>query len=103
MTIEGLRVKQSPHKEADTLITFFASQLAGNILVRASDTDVLTILLGYLGNCRPEVAAKSQIVMDCGVKWGLNLRFQLLPKKLWNFFSFTQKIFDLEINVVLDI
>ena len=57
---------QNSHK-ADTLITFFASQLTGSILVKASDTDVLVILIGYLGKCQPEVAAGSHIVTDCGL------------------------------------
>ena len=66
MVVQQPEILQNNHEEADTLITFFASQLTGNILVTASDTDVLIILLGYLGNCRPEVAAGFQIVMDCG-------------------------------------
>ena len=41
--------------------------MSGSILVRASDTDVLVILLGYLGKCQPEVSSGSQIIMDCGV------------------------------------
>ena len=41
--------------------------MSGSILVRASDTDVLVILLGYLGKCPPEVSSESQIVKDCGV------------------------------------
>ena len=59
---------QNRHEEADTLITFFVSQLTGSTLVRASDTDVLVILIGYLEKCRPEVAAGSHIVIDCGLK-----------------------------------
>ena len=59
MVVLQPEIFQNNHEEANTLITFFASQPTGNILVRASNTDVLIILLGYLGNCWPEVAAGS--------------------------------------------
>jgi len=35
--------------------------------VRASDTDVLVILLGAIGRQRPEVRAMVTIIMDCGM------------------------------------
>ena len=57
---------QSSHAESETLITFFSSQMTSSILVRASDTDVLVILIGYLGKCQSEVAAGSHIVKNCG-------------------------------------
>ena len=37
------------HKEADTILAFHASTVAGNAVIRASDTDVLVILLGMIG------------------------------------------------------
>ena len=58
---------QGDHEEADTLIAFHAkSAAAGYITVRASDTDVLVILIGTLGNQRVEVRSMTKIVMDCG-------------------------------------
>ena len=62
-----LKANTNSHEEADTLITFFASQLTGSILVRASDTDDLVILTGYLEKCRLEAAAGSHIVIDSGL------------------------------------
>ena len=38
------------HEEADSLITFHMSQSKGNLIVRGTDTDILIILLGMLGN-----------------------------------------------------
>ena len=67
MVVQQSQQFQNSHKEVDTLITFFTFQLTGSILVRASDTHVLVILIGYLGKCRPEVAAGSHIVIDCGL------------------------------------
>ena len=56
---------QNSHEEAHTLVTFFASQLTGNTIIRASDTHVLAILLGYLGKSNQEASTGSYIVMDC--------------------------------------
>ena len=57
-----------PHEEADTLRAFHASSVAGNAVIRASDTDVLVIILGIIGihliSQRP--TAYSCIIMDCG-------------------------------------
>ena len=59
---------QGSHEEADTLLAFHASSVAGNAVIRASDTDVLVILLGMIGrhltNQRP--TTYSRIIMDCG-------------------------------------
>ena len=56
------------HEEADTLLAFHASSVAGNAVIRASDTDVLVILLGMIGrhltSQRP--TTYSCIIMDCG-------------------------------------
>ena len=67
MVVQQPQQFQNSHKEAGTLITFFAFQLTGSILVRTSDTNVLVILIGYLGKYRPEVAAELHIVRDCGL------------------------------------
>ena len=40
---------QGDHEEADTLIAFHSAFVDGSQLIRASDTDVLIILLGMLG------------------------------------------------------
>ena len=59
---------QGSHEEADTLLAFHASSVAGNAMIRASDTDVLVILLGMIGrhmtSQRP--TAYRRIIMDCG-------------------------------------
>ena len=34
--------------------------------MRASDTDVLVILIGLLGKQRPEVRSRIKVIMDCG-------------------------------------
>jgi hypothetical protein len=61
------------NEEADTLITFHAANTTGDIIVRATDTDVLIILLGYLGRMRPEMRSMINIIMDCGM--GNNRRY----------------------------
>ena len=59
---------QDSHEEADNLLAFHASSAAGNAVIRASDTDVLVILLGMIGrhltSQRP--TAYSCIIIDCG-------------------------------------
>ena len=59
---------QVSHEEADTLLAFHASSVAGNAVIRASNTEVLVILLGMIGrhltSQRP--TAYSCIIMDCG-------------------------------------
>ena len=59
---------QGSHEEADTLLAFHVSSIAGNAVIRASDTDVFVILLGMIGrhlkSQRP--TAYSCIIMDCG-------------------------------------
>ena len=64
---------QGDHEEADTLIAFHAVNICSNIVVRASDTDVLIILIGMLGHQSPDERAKRDIIMDCGM--GNNRRF----------------------------
>ena len=39
---------QPIHEEAETLLALHASSVAGNAVIRASDTDVLVILLGMI-------------------------------------------------------
>jgi hypothetical protein len=59
---------QGDHEEADTLIVFHISNItASHVIVRSSDTDVLVILIGALGQQRREVRAMANIIMDCGV------------------------------------
>ena len=55
---------QGKHEEADTLIAFHAANMEGNIVVRASDTDVLVILVGMIG--QREGTVSPLIIMDCG-------------------------------------
>ncbi|XP_068212466.1 uncharacterized protein [Palaemon carinicauda] len=56
---------QADHEEADTLIGFHLTKLkSSTVLVRASDTDVLVILIGLIGNQRPEVRSMTTVIMD---------------------------------------
>ena len=67
MMVQQPEIFQNVQEEVGILIVFFVSWLSGRILVRASDTDVLVILLGCIGKRPPEVSSGLQIVMDCGV------------------------------------
>ena len=60
---------QGSHDEADTLIAFHASLCEGNLVVRATDTDVMIILIGMLyKHTEEQVPVKYQtIIMDTGV------------------------------------
>lgn len=58
---------QGDHEEADTLIVFHFANITGDVIVRASDTDVLVILIGALGQQRPEVRSMRSVIMDCGM------------------------------------
>ena len=64
MKVEHPPHLQGIHEEADTLIAFHVNHVKGHILVRASDTDVLVILLGMLG--RQMGDNPNKIIMDCG-------------------------------------
>ena len=59
---------QGTHEEADTLIPFHVSQISGNVLVRATDTDILVLLVGMLGKQKRRVDEKpyNQVILDCG-------------------------------------
>ena len=66
---------QANHEEANTLISFHVANITEEtILVRASDTDVLVILIGLLGKQHPEVRSRTKVIMDCGS--GSNRRFK---------------------------
>ena len=59
------------HEEADTLIGYHVAQLLSergcSVLVRASDTDVLVILIGLLGIIKKRGnSVNNQVIMDCG-------------------------------------
>ena len=59
---------QGTHAEADTLVALHASQAEGDLIVRASDTDILIMLLAMISFHRDhEEAIKYQrVVIDCG-------------------------------------
>lgn len=58
---------QANHEEADTLIAFHLENITSNaVLIRASDTDVLVILIGILGRKTLEKRNRSTVIMDCG-------------------------------------
>ena len=65
---------QGNHAEADTLLAFHTRHSNGNIVIRASDTDVLVILLVMIGknNEAETCIAYNRIIMD--VRTGNNQR-----------------------------
>ena len=70
---------QDDHEEADTLIAFYvANNTADNVMVRASDTEVLIILIGTLGQQWREDRTMANIIMDCGI--GSSRRYIILTK-----------------------
>ncbi|XP_063063854.1 uncharacterized protein LOC134456421 [Engraulis encrasicolus] len=66
ITVEEPTYLQGNHEEADTLIAFHVANITGDVVVRASDTDVLVILIGALGNLQPENRAIRTVIIDCG-------------------------------------
>ena len=65
---------QGDHEEADTLIAFHVATLRDqNIVIRATDIDVLVILIGFLGGQQDEVRKRTNIIMDCAM--GKNHRY----------------------------
>ena len=50
MYVEQPAILQGIHEEADTLLAFHASHVTGEVVIRASDTDVLLIFIGMLGS-----------------------------------------------------
>ena len=68
MNVERPANLQGSHEEADTLLAFHVSTTTGNLVIRASDTDVLVILLGMIGKHLNENRHMSygRIIMDCG-------------------------------------
>ena len=67
MNVEHPSEFQENHEEADTLLAFHTAGLNGSIIVRASDTDILVILIGMLGRHMgtPSQSAM-RIIMDYG-------------------------------------
>ncbi|KAK4309970.1 hypothetical protein Pmani_018437 [Petrolisthes manimaculis] len=58
---------QANHEEADTLIAFHLENITYNaVIIRSSDTDVLVILIGFLGKKNLKERTRSTIIMDCG-------------------------------------
>lgn len=59
---------QGSHEEANTLLAFHAANAVENIVVRASDTDVMDILLGMYGRHleRHRETSYYHIIMECG-------------------------------------
>ena len=65
MTVSKPNFLQGGHEEVDTLIPFHVSRVTHNVVVRASDTDVLIILIGYFAK-QLQKDSRS-IIMDCGI------------------------------------
>ena len=68
ITVTSTSYLQGDHEEADTLIAFnVANASDGNVVVRASDTDVLVILTGAIAQQNREAISTPNIIMDCGM------------------------------------
>lgn len=66
ITVEEPTYLQGHHEEADTLIAFHVANITGDVVVRASDTDVLVILIGALDNQQPEERATRTVIIYSG-------------------------------------
>ncbi|XP_014678737.1 PREDICTED: uncharacterized protein LOC106818551, partial [Priapulus caudatus] len=66
MTVDHPNLLQGSHEEADTLLAFHAATATGTLLIRASDTDVIVIILGMLGRNMVAGIPLKMIIMDCG-------------------------------------
>ena len=68
LTIEVPPTHQCIHAKADTLVALHASQIYGDIIVRASDTDIIVILLSMISlhQDQEEDIKYQRIVVDCG-------------------------------------
>ena len=74
ITVSGPSYLQGDHEEADTLIAFHVANLSEeDAVVRASDTDVLVILIGAIGRQIQSDRSLPNIIMDCGM--GNNQRY----------------------------
>ena len=65
MAVDVPDVLQGDHEEADTLLAFNASHTHGSLIIRASDTDVLIIILGMLERNKRDGIPMKNIIMDC--------------------------------------
>ena len=65
MAVDVPSVLQGYHEEADTILAFHASHTQGSLIIRASDTDVLIIILGMLGRNKRDGIPMKNIIMDC--------------------------------------
>ena len=64
-SVRKKNVFQGDHEEADTLLAFHASHTNGSLIIWASDTDVLIIILGMLGKNKRDSIPMKNIIMDC--------------------------------------
>lgn len=65
MAVDTLDVLQGDHEEADTVLAFHASHTHGSLIIRASDTDVLIIILGMFGRNKRDGIPMKNVIMDC--------------------------------------
>ena len=67
MNVERPGHLQGIHEEADTLIAFHLSSVKGNVIIRASDTDVMVIIIGMLGRDinSQKPTLYERIIMEC--------------------------------------
>ena len=66
VTVSKPNFLQGEHKEANTLIAFHVARVTHAVVVRASASDVLIMLIGYLGDQLQKEHSSRNIIMDCG-------------------------------------
>ena len=60
-------ILQGNYEEADTLIAFHVARVTYNVVIRASETAVLILLIGYLGDQLQKEHSLRNIIIDCGI------------------------------------
>lgn len=66
MAVFSPALLQGIQEEADMLLAYHAASVTGSLLIRASDTDVIVIILGMLGRNMLAGTPLKLIIMDCG-------------------------------------
>ena len=66
VTVTKPRFPQWQQEEAHTMIVFHIAQISHDVIVWASDIDVLIILIGYLGDQHQDDSSRNNF-MDCWI------------------------------------
>ena len=86
MTVDHPAHLQGCHEETDTLIAFHTAIAVGNVMIRASDTDVIAIILGMLGRYLESHRETSyrRVIMDCGSSIIVDILMSVTLQLLWS-------------------